>query len=301
MILVSILIPAYNVRYVEAALVSALGQTYKNIEIVVSDDSCDDTIGAICERYADERIRHIKNKSNLGFSGNFTQCLNLARGELIKFLNDDDLLDPSCVERMVTAFEKHGATLTLVTSKRRIINAEGQPQPDTLDTSPLCAVDALLDGVDVGNLLLRHSINFVGEPTTVMFRKSALAWDDHDIFRWGDESYICLADVSLWLRLLHQGKAAYLADELSYFRVHPGQEQKKPAVAIRCITERYSILYQARQMGFLSNTADYVTALRAVMGIYQQALTASGISEPLRNELNQGLKTMRAEIAVSVA
>jgi len=243
----------------------------------------------------------MKNSSNLGFSGNFTRCLELAGGEWIKFLNDDDLLHPLCVERMVGAVEKHGSILSLVTSKRRIINAAGRPRPDTVDTSPLCAVDALIDGLDVGNLLLRHSINFVGEPTTVMFRKSALAWDGRDIFRWGDASYTCLADVSLWLRLLSQGKAAYLADEFSYFRIHPGQEQKKPSVAIRCITERYSILCQARKIGFLSNTSDYVTALQAVIGIYQQSLAAGGISKPLRSELDRDLKAMQAEIAGLVA
>jgi len=48
MMLVSLLIPACNARYFEAALASAMGQTYRNIEIVVSDDSCRDEISAIC-------------------------------------------------------------------------------------------------------------------------------------------------------------------------------------------------------------------------------------------------------------
>ena len=294
--LVSVLIPAHNPAHFEQALASAAGQTFADLEILVSDDSEGEEIRAAVERCGDPRIRYLRNESNPGFSGNFSHCLASARGEYIKFLNDDDLLHPECVARMVAAFEEYGEEVRLVTSRRRIIDDQGRPQEDTLDTQPLCPVDALLRGRDVGDLLLRHGINFIGEPTTAMFRKSDLSWDGQDIFRLGGDSYTCLADVSLWLRLLSRGRMVYLAGELSRFRVHAGQEQKKPEVAVRCVTERCSILEAARSLGFLENPAAYAAALRTVLDLYRRSMTARGLAPALRQILAEGERWMAREL-----
>jgi len=294
--LVSILIPAYNTEYFETTLSSAMNQTFPDLEIVVCDDSCGEEIQAITGRVGGSRVRYVRNEVNLGFSGNFARCFRLARGEFIKFLNDDDLLHSLCVERMVAAFAEYGQDVRLVTSKRRIIDSSGQPQQDLADTLPLCGVDALVKGLDVGNLMLQHSINFIGEPTTVMFRKSALVWDGDDIFRFNGENYTCLADVSLWLRLLSAGRAVYLANEFSAFRVHGGQEQKKPDIALRCITERRSILPGARELGFLPEPAMYASAVRSVLRIYQQTLASKGLPARVRDRLAQGHDWLNEEL-----
>ena len=154
------------------------------------------------ERYSDSRIRYVRNKENLGFSGNFTQCFRQAQGKYIKFLNDDDILHQDCVRRMTEAIREHANEVTLVSSKRRIIDASGRPMKDARFTLPLSVVDALIKGQDMGDLLLQHSLNFIGEPSTVLFCKSALDWNNSNLFEMGDNEYICLADVSLWLRLL---------------------------------------------------------------------------------------------------
>ena len=67
------------------------------LEIVVSDDSPGDAIGTQVARANDPRVRYVKNGERLGFAANFTQCFTLARGETVKFLNDDDRLRPGCV------------------------------------------------------------------------------------------------------------------------------------------------------------------------------------------------------------
>jgi len=251
--LASVLIPAYNERHFAAAFASAREQAYPNLEIVVCDDSPGGAIGAVVAAAADPRVRYEKNPRNLGFAGNFSRCLELARGEYVKFLNDDDLLHPACVAAFAAALDLH-PSVHLATSRRLIVDDAGQVRPDVPATTPLSFVSGVMSGIELGDLALMHSINFIGEPTTAMFRRSALELEAGVLFRWNGRDYHCLADLCLWLRLLARGTAYYHADPLSKFRIHAGQEQAKPEVNLLCVLERLWIylfcernIAQARQ------------------------------------------------------
>src|SRR6185295_8963738 len=103
---VSICIPLYNgAKHLNECLTSALAQTHTAFEVVLVDDgSIDDTV-AIAERFAntDSRIRLCRNSKNLGLSANWRRCVELAQGEWIKFLFQDDFLTPDCLSRMLEA------------------------------------------------------------------------------------------------------------------------------------------------------------------------------------------------------
>jgi glycosyltransferase involved in cell wall biosynthesis len=107
--LVSVCIPTYNGQaYLRECLESVLAQTFPDFEILVVDDhSRDDTL-AILGEYAkrDPRIRIARNPKNLGLVGNWNRCVELAKGEWIKFVFQDDLIAPTCVEKLVSAGEK---------------------------------------------------------------------------------------------------------------------------------------------------------------------------------------------------
>jgi SAM-dependent methyltransferase len=103
--LVSIVIPSSNPRYFAECIDSALAQTYPRIEIVVSDDCDTDAVGALVRTRMDRAdVRYVKNPVRLRTRRNYEQCLSLARGEYVKFLNDDDVLEPACVATLVDAF-----------------------------------------------------------------------------------------------------------------------------------------------------------------------------------------------------
>lgn len=261
--LVSILIPAYNERFFGAALSSALAQTYAATEIVVCDDSPGTAIEALCRSPADARIRYLRNPARLGFGANFTQCFNLARGEFVKFLNDDDRLMPECVERLAGVLASQPA-VALATSRRRVIDASGAPRADTYATTPISHVSALFTGWELGNFTLMNSANFIGEPTTAMFRRSGVALEDGALFRWGGRDYHCLADMSLWLRLLAGGLAYYAAAPLSEYRVHAGQEQRQGDVGVSCLLERRWLLQRAREAGYLQAPSQFAAAIGAL-------------------------------------
>ena len=223
--LVSITIPSYKPEFFEAALLSALNQTYKQTEIVICDDCPDDGILRIVNRYTADHpnIRYFRNPARLNRE-NLVKCVAKAEGEFIKFLNDDDILVPHCIERMLDCYRRH-PDLAFVTSKRQRIDAKGQPLEEIFET--LCAVseDAVIDGISIGACLLSSFRNFVGEPTTALFRKAEVAHLKPDYIAVDNHKTYGINDIAVWCNLAVMGNAAYLTEPLSLFRIHPKQAQ----------------------------------------------------------------------------
>ena len=261
--LVSILLPAYRERFFGEALASALAQTLADTEIVVCDDSPGEAIGAIVRAAAHPRVRYVRNPANLGFSGNFTQAFTLARGKYVKFLNDDDRLHPRCVETLAGVLESN-PPVALATSRRAVIDERGEAQADIPSTTPLAHVSSFMSGRELGDFCLVNGMNLVGEPTTVMFRRADVAIEGGAIFRWAGHDFHCLADLSLWLRLMAKAIAYYAATPLSEYRRHRDQEQRGPEAALECLVERELILGRAASLGYLAHAEQRKAAVRAV-------------------------------------
>jgi Glycosyl transferase family 2 len=238
--LVSILIPSWNPRYFKLALQSALAQTYENTEIIVCDDHRGDAIRLCVEllntlNNARSPIRYIRNETQLGVRANYQKCFDLARGEYIKYLNDDDLLEPRCVERMVAAFEGRDE-VTLVTSHRRRINEFGHPLNDQPATVPVVTADCLIAGYTLGNALLMLGLNIIGEPSTAMFKRSAALSLPPPLFDFAGEPGRGVSDMVLWAKLLAAGNAIFLKERLSSFRIHPEQGQANSAITGKALS-----------------------------------------------------------------
>jgi glycosyltransferase involved in cell wall biosynthesis len=108
--MVTIAIPAYKATYLEAAIQSAINQTYRDIEVVVVNDKSPNDITSIVKSFDDERIRYFINEENIGgkdLVAQWNKCLSYARGEFFCLLCDDDLYTPSFVEEMIALSEKH--------------------------------------------------------------------------------------------------------------------------------------------------------------------------------------------------
>lgn len=230
--LVTIAIPSYNPTYFAEALQSALAQTYENIEIVICDDCPTSAIEDIVQQMADSKfpIRYFKNPPQTGQSDhgrqNYIRCLHEAQGEFVKYLNDDDLLADNCIAHMVDCFRTY-EEVVLVTSKRDIINQDGMLQNDiTATTSPVNKT-TLIEGLSLGTSLLKSKINFVGEPTTALFRKADLIDNLPDMFSVDGKQFHSLGDVLMWLHLSSKGNVVYVTSPLSYFRRHAEQVQVK--------------------------------------------------------------------------
>lgn len=250
MTLVSILTPAYKPEYFADALRSALAQTHADFEHVICDDSPGCEIAAVVRDLAgdDPRVRYVRNPGTLGGRANYLECFALARGEHIKFLNDDDLLAPDCLARMSGALDAH-PQVTLVTSYRALIDAAGQPLPDSAVNRRLVRQDSVLDGRGLLDLMLRRLINVVGEPTTVMFRRADLANNRPHILSFAGREAPRNGDTFMWTSLLARGDAVYFAAPLSSFRCHDAQVQRDPAFVASAIAAWYTLVADATAAG----------------------------------------------------
>lgn len=99
--LVSVLIPAYNAeKYLAEALSSILNQTYTNIEIIVVNDGSTDNTGNILETIKDKRFKVI-HQQNQGQCAASNRAFHESTGDLIKFFDADDILNPENIELQV--------------------------------------------------------------------------------------------------------------------------------------------------------------------------------------------------------
>lgn len=264
--LVSLLIPAYNPRFFQQALESALDQTYGNLEILISDDSPGQEIETITRKLAasDSRVVYERNPEKLGGWKNYVRCLERARGPYIKFLNDDDLLEPSCVAKMASILQSQ-PDVTLVTSRRQCIDEAGSPLPDTYHTRPVTDVDSVFEGASYAACMLKYG-NCVGEPTTTMFRKEDVEWVRPHFLTFGGELFLGVGDSAIWMNLLGRGDIAYLTETLSRFRIHGGQRQRESEIA-KTIPHSFTQLgVHGRRLGFFEHTRAPKVKVRPLTG-----------------------------------
>lgn len=256
--LVSILIPTYNrPEFLKESLESALQQTYRNVEIIICDNSTNNKTEIMLETYlkANRTIKYFKNpkeKGVLTVIENFNRCLSLSSGEFINFLMDDDRFSNEKISKMVNYYLQYD-DINLVTSFRQLINGEGSFLNPIPATRKLYETDTILDGKELGKYVIRNRINVIGEPTTVLFRKSSLIGN---FGMYLGRQYRPNADVGTWLHLLRNGRAVYIAEPLSFFRLHQGQDQNNFINIIIGTSEWYYFIKESFDNGLYINTLD---------------------------------------------
>jgi glycosyltransferase involved in cell wall biosynthesis len=208
---VSIVIPTYKPGHFEQCLRSAIGQTYPNIEILVSDNCPTEDIRDICNKFPSV----IYQRSTIFRTENVLRALFAAKGVYIKPLLDDDLLHPFAVERMVTAIELHD-DIQMVFSRSATIDANNVR---TADRRPY-QKSGMMSGRDMIRSMILNFRNFVGELSTIMFRRDRIwAMGSNRIATFGSQDFLRgLTDVAIYFALVRDASMYYIDEELSYFR-----------------------------------------------------------------------------------
>lgn len=111
--LISVIVPVYNVeQYLGKCLRSIMDQTYKNIEIILVDDGSTDSSGFICEKAAIEDKRCLVfHKKNGGLSSARNFGIKYAKGRYLSFVDSDDYLMPTMIEKMHCEMIKHSVEI----------------------------------------------------------------------------------------------------------------------------------------------------------------------------------------------
>ena len=113
--LVSIIVPIYNTaRYLPACLDSIIAQTHHNLEIILIDDGSTDHSGQIADNYAkkDSRIK-VTHQKNQGQSAARNLGLTMIKGEYVSFLDSDDEIKPTFIEKLLTPLVNSNASLSV--------------------------------------------------------------------------------------------------------------------------------------------------------------------------------------------
>jgi glycosyltransferase involved in cell wall biosynthesis len=188
--LVSVIIPTFNsAGYLVQAIQSVLAQTYQEFEIIVVDDASTDHTEEALRPFAN-RICYVRQERG-GPSVARNRGILQARGELIAFLDADDLWRPTKLARQVEYLNHHPEVCLVYTDFTR------GPQPGSNNESRL-QVFKPRDSAHAFHGLLEE--NFIATPT-VMVRRSALARSGlFDPKLRGSE------DIDLWLRLASGGE-----------------------------------------------------------------------------------------------
>jgi len=203
--------PAYNARpYIGEAIRSVLDQDYSNIELIVVDDGSVDGSAEYAESF-DSRVRVIR-QANAGVAAARNKGLDEAKGELIAFLDADDVWLPGKISAQVAYLRQHPETAVVYgIFLRWHAKADG-----TFDTPPAPVVE------DPQNLLvIRHSgwiytellLDSIVCIITAMIRREVA-----DKLGGFDESLPAGEDYDFWLRMSRQFRADKLNRILAYYR-----------------------------------------------------------------------------------
>ena len=245
---VSICIPTYNgEQHLRACLDSVLSQTHGDFEVIVVDDQSTDATWPILNEYStlDSRIRLFRNERNRGLVRNWNRCIELASADWVKFVFQDDLMAPICLERMLQADAESG--LPFLVCDRELIFEHGIGHETRLmyESNPMF-VKYYPNG---GMVDSRHFIatvldniggNFVGEPTSTLFRRDI--WKALGPFNAG---LIQLVDLEYWVRVGSNFGVHFLSERIVRFRVHPNStsESNRSGLTYYTSLDHVKILY----------------------------------------------------------
>ena len=221
--LVSIVTPSYNQKkFLEDAMLSVIKQSYPNIEyFIVDGDSRDGSVEIIRDysiRYSD-RIRWWISEKDHGQAEAINKGFSQSTGEIIAWLNSDDLYLKDTIEKVVGFFNNH-SEIGLLFSDVVSINSD-----DEIINMMRFRQSGLKD-------LL--AFNIISQPG-VFFRRNLL-----EKIGFLDERFHCLLDHQLWLRIANKTRIHYINDCLAAARFH--QESKNIAQSARFSDEAFQLL-----------------------------------------------------------
>lgn len=212
--LVSAVIPTYNRKeFIPATVESVLAQTYRHIECIVVDDGSTDGTGAMLQtRFGnDSRFRYI-HQQNQERSVARNTGIRQARGELIAFLDSDDVWLPMKIEKQVQYFVENpqaGFVYCWCTNWDGVTPATLGYLPEPPDSTSRNRFRELCRG------------NFINSPVPVVRRQ---CFETAGLFS-ERQAILCFEDWEMWTRLSYHTEFGLVPEVLAWHRVHPGNTE----------------------------------------------------------------------------
>ncbi|WP_405439100.1 glycosyltransferase [Streptomyces avidinii] len=222
-----ILLPYYgDVALMQDAVRSILAQDGADWRLTVVDDGREPGVPEWFEQLADPRVRYLRNERNLGVTGNFNRCVELAEYEYLVLMGCDDLMHPNYLQ-VVRAAADREPTAAMIQPGVQVIGTDGLPF-DTLGDrtkrklyAPKGPGRALLGGEELATSLLRG--NWLYFPS--------ICWRTEAVKRFGFRTDLgVIQDLALVVDLLVAGESLATTPEVCFsYRRHAESESSAKA------------------------------------------------------------------------
>lgn len=220
--IVSIITPSFNqARFLEETIKSVLEQDYPNIEYIIIDGGSTDGSLEIIKKY-EERLAHWESVTDKGQTDAINKGFAKARGDILAWLNSDDVLLPGAVSAAVNYLQKK-QEIGMVYGNATLINASGKKISDF----PAAQTD-----------LKKLKQGYVHIPQQASFFRTSL-WKKVGPL---DPSFYFAMDYDLWVRLANEASLLYVPELWASFRLHG--DAKSIAADDRCWPEMLRVHYR---------------------------------------------------------
>ena len=242
---ISICIPTYNSgTKLENLLDSVRIQTFTDYEIVITDDSPNESVSEIVHsKYADMNIRYVHNPVSLGTPANWNRAVAEARGEWIKIMHHDDwFLHERSLELFANQTDPdHSSKLIFCAFKN--INTDN----NTSTVSSCSAFELALLRKDHRNLYK----NFIGNPSCTLLSSRLKPFEFDTRIKW-------LIDFDFYTWYFRRESAfRYINEPLIAFRIHTGQVTAQSISNPEVEIPESSLLFEKYGVGLLKNVFAY--------------------------------------------
>ena len=221
--LVSLLVPVFNRHdLLRDCLVSALGQSFTDFELVVSDNASTDETWSVCQEFEalDHRVRAVRNDENIGPARNWRRLVDEARGQYSKLLFSDDLLARNYLETALVAIQDPDVAFAFCTAEIGPAPGQGRLAYRHFRRSRKVPSAAFINA----SLMAPGSLPV--SPGSALFRTQDLR-ESLQLDSTGPHLETCLAtgagldQLTLLLTALRYPWVSYIHEPLAFFRSHP--------------------------------------------------------------------------------
>lgn len=213
-ILVSIITPCFNsAKFIERTIKSVLNQSYKNIEYIIIDGGSNDGTVDIIKKY-ENKISYWSSEPDKGMYYAINKGMYLAKGEVVAYLNSDDIYYPDTLKKVISLFQAR-SDIDFVYGKLNFINK---------DDSKLYTLTYPIFNLD---LFKSSNYSMIGQPSSFWKR------DLMKKVNYFDVSFTLASDFDFFIKCGMRGKFFFTPEILAAFRIHSSQ-----------LTSRYKIRSQ---------------------------------------------------------
>jgi glycosyltransferase involved in cell wall biosynthesis len=218
---ISLILPVYNGEaWLRQCVESVLDQTFTDFELLVGDDASEDRSREIVSGFSDPRVRVHQSDANTGLFGNLNRLLREVKAPLVRFLCQDDVLEPFAVAEEVAYLEGHPGVVLSICQAREI-----DEHGNAIREWPQYSDGPISYSSTIGLQLLLYHGCIAGNLSTMCVRRALV-----QLVGGFDEAYRLAGDYDLLVRLCQRGPIVDLQKALVKVRRHDGRlSLSKPA------------------------------------------------------------------------